>query len=196
MPHHERLVIKPGFTSDDVDFVSMQRGWILTRARIPEGEAHVDTWVTLDRRTEIHQVDDQPIGTRYFTVRGPGSAEVAQHIRQDCDIWSTDEALNALRGADARDERLRLVYAVALSATEQDAERVAREFRSVVRDPDAGVRQAVVIAAGYSPQPDLLELVGALRDSDPVDHVRRNAEILLDGLKRPADAAGQSLKDR
>jgi hypothetical protein len=78
----ERLVIKPGFTSDDVDFVSTQRGWILQRHRIPEGGAYVDTWVTPDGKTEIPQVDDQPIGTRYFTLRGPGTAEVARHIRQ------------------------------------------------------------------------------------------------------------------
>ncbi|MFJ8635791.1 HEAT repeat domain-containing protein [Streptomyces sp. NPDC093568] len=178
----ERLVIKPGFSSDDVDFVSMQRGWILQRSRIPEGGAYVDTWVTLDRKTEIHQVDDQPIGTRYFTLRGPSSAEVARHIRQDCDIWSTDEALEALRRADARDEKLRLVYAAALSAGEQEAEHVVEAFRNLVGDPDAGVRQAVVIATGYFPQPGLVELVGELRDSDPVDHVRRNAALLLDGL--------------
>jgi hypothetical protein len=178
----ERLVIKPGFTSDDVDFVSMQRGWILQRSRIPEGAAYVDTWVTLDRKTEIHQVDDQPIGTRYFTLRGPGSGEVAQHIRQDCDIWPTDAALDELRRAEARDDKLRLVYAAALSASEQEGERVVQEFRNVVRDPDAGVRQAVVIATGYFPHPGLVELVGELRDSDPVDHVRRNAAILLDGL--------------
>lgn len=178
----ERIVIKPGFTSDDVDFVSMQRGWVLERSRIPEGGAYIDTWVTLDGKTEIHQVDDQPIGTRYFTLRGPGSAEVAGHIRQDCDVWSTDEALEALGRADTRDEKLRLIYAAALSAVEQDAQQVVDEFRNVVRDPDAGVRQAVVIATGYFPQPGLVELVGELRDSDTVDHVRRNAAILLDGL--------------
>ncbi|MER6145732.1 HEAT repeat domain-containing protein [Streptomyces sparsogenes] len=179
----ERLVIKPGFTSDDVDFVSMQWGWILQRHRIPEGGAYVDTWVTLDRKTEIHQVDDQPIGTRYFTLRGPGTAEVARHIRQDCDLWLIDEALDALRTADTRDEKLRLVYAAALSASEQDAEeRVVPEFRNVMRDPDAGVRQSVVIATGYLPHPGLVELVRELRDRDPVEHVRRNAAILLDGL--------------
>ena len=47
----------------------------------------VDGWVTLDGETEIHQVDDVPIGTRYLTVRGSGSTEVAQQIRKDCDLW-------------------------------------------------------------------------------------------------------------
>jgi HEAT repeat protein len=94
-----------------------------------------------------------------------------------------DEALNALRTADTRDEKLRLVHAAALSASEQDTEEgVVQEFRNVMRDPDAGVRQSVVIAMGYFPHPGLVELVRELRDRDPVEHVRRNAAILLDGL--------------
>ncbi|MGK5671850.1 hypothetical protein ACSNOB_03255 [Micromonospora sp. URMC 106] len=52
----ERLVIKASFTSDDVDFVSMQRGWILEQAQRREAGAYIDSWVTLDGKTEIHQV--------------------------------------------------------------------------------------------------------------------------------------------
>ncbi|NWF25889.1 HEAT repeat domain-containing protein [Streptomyces sp. PKU-EA00015] len=178
----ERLVIKPSFTSDDVDFVSMQRGWVLQKSRIPEAGAYVDVWVTLDRKTEIHQVDDQPIGTRYFTLRGSGAEEVAQEIHEDCELWSVQEALSGLHEADDRDEKLRCVYAAALAADEADAERITGEFRNVTRDPDAGVRQAVIIATGYFPHPGLVDLVRELRDSDPEEHVRENAQILLDGL--------------
>jgi hypothetical protein len=178
----ERLVIKASFTSDDVDFVSMQRGWILQQAQKHEAGAYIDRWVTLDRKTEIHQVDDRPIGARYFTLRGPGSAEVARHIREDCELWSTPEALGALDGASTRDEKLVLVYAAALAATDQDGEQVTQAFQDVARDADAGVRQSVIIATGYFPYPGLVDLVRQLRHSDPVDHVRRNAEIQLNGL--------------
>ncbi|KAB1150552.1 HEAT repeat domain-containing protein [Streptomyces luteolifulvus] len=178
----ERLVIKPSCTSDDVDFVSMQRGWILKKAQIQEAGAYVDSWVTLDRKTEIHLVDDRPIGTRYFTLHGPGSAEIARQIREDCDVWSAREALADLRGASTRDEKLRAVFAAAVSATEADADDLIREFGTAARDSDAGVRQSVIIATGYFPHPGLVDLVGELRDGDPVEHVRRNAQILLDGL--------------
>jgi hypothetical protein len=178
----ERLVIKASFTSDDVDFVSMQRGWVLEGHRLPDGEAFVDIWKTLDGKTEIRQVDAQFIGTRYFTLRGFGSAEVARHLRQDCDLWTTGEALGELRKARSRNETLRLVYAAAVSAAEEDGAQVAQEFRAVVQNPDAGIRQSVIIATGFFPHPDLVELVRALGDSDPVDHVRRNAQLLLTGL--------------
>ncbi|MGW8887829.1 HEAT repeat domain-containing protein [Streptomyces sp. NPDC055749] len=180
----ERLVIKASFTSDDVDFVSMQRGWILKQAQKPESGAFIDVWVTLDRKTEIHQVDDRPIGTRYFTLRGPGSGEVSQHIREDCELWSTQEALSELRGVSARSDKLVCVYAAALAAGEEDGEQVTQEFRNVTRDPDAGIRQSVILAAGYFPYPGLVDLVRELRDSDPVEHVRRNAQLLLDGLSQ------------
>ncbi|HUR09599.1 MAG TPA: HEAT repeat domain-containing protein [Nonomuraea sp.] len=178
----ERLVIKANFTSDDVDFVSMQRGWILKQAQKHEAGAYIDSWVTLDRETEIHQIDDRPIATRYFTLRGPGSAEVARHIREDCELWSAPEALKALNEASARGEKLALVYAVALAATEEHGERVTRAFQNIACDPDATVRQSVIVAAGYFPYPGLVDLVRQLRDGDPVDHVRKNAEILLNGL--------------
>ncbi|GHJ18983.1 hypothetical protein TPA0909_05970 [Streptomyces albus] len=98
----KRIVIKARFTSDDVDFVSMQRGWILQHHQKAEAGASIDIWVTSDRRTEIHQVDDRHIGTRYFTLRGPGSREVAEHIRQDCELWSISEALGELERVRAR----------------------------------------------------------------------------------------------
>ena len=160
----------------------MQRGWILKQVHKPEAGAYVDVWLTLDRKTEIHQVDDQPIGTRYFRLRGPGSEEVALHIQDDCELWSTPEALSKLRGASIRNEKLICIYAAALAANEEDGEQVTQEFRNVARDPDAGVRQSLIIATGYFPYSGLVELVRDLCDSDPADHVRKNARLLLDGL--------------
>ncbi|GAB2842248.1 HEAT repeat domain-containing protein [Lentzea nigeriaca] len=176
-----RFVLKSGFTSDDVDFVAMRRGWILTHHQKPEAGAFVDIFVTLDRKTEIHQVDDRPIGTRYLTVRGPGSAEVTAHVRHDCELWSTPEALRELDRASTTNDKLICVYAAALSAADEDGDQLAQAFRRVAGDPDAGVRQSVVIATGYFPHPGLLDLVRQLRDSDPAGHVRRNAALLLEG---------------
>jgi hypothetical protein len=96
-----------------------------------------------------------------------------------------DEALDALRTADTRDEKLRLVHAAALSASEQDTEEgVVQEFRNVMRDPDAGVRQSVVIAMGYFPHPGLVELVRELRDRDPVDMCAETRRSCWTGLPK------------
>lgn len=178
----ERLVLKSTFTSDDVDFVSMRRGWVLRQHRLPEGGAFVDGWLTLDGETEIHQVDDVPIGMRYLTVRGSGSTEVTQHIRKDCDLWSTTEALAELSTASTREALLPAIYAAALSATDQDAQEAADAFRTAANHPDAEVRQSVVIATGYFSHPPLIDLVRELRDSDPSDHIRHNAQHLLEAL--------------
>jgi hypothetical protein len=63
----------------------------------------------------------------------------------------------------------------------QIREQVAEAFQKVARDTDAGVRQSVIIATGYFPHRGLIDFVRQLRDSDPVGHVRKNAEILLSG---------------
>ncbi|GAA3710501.1 hypothetical protein GCM10022224_090000 [Nonomuraea antimicrobica] len=107
---------------------------------------------------------------------------MARHLRTDCALWSASEALAALGAATTRDEKLTLVYAAAPAATEQQGDQVAAAFQDVARDPDAGVRQSVIIATGYLPHPGLVDLVRRLRDGDPVEHVRKNAEILLTAL--------------
>ena len=77
------------------------------------------------------------------------------------------------------------MYAAVLSATEQDAGDVARAFRNVANHSDVGVRQSVIIAAGYFSHPALIDLVRELRDSDPADDIRDTAQRLLDAVAVP-----------
>jgi hypothetical protein len=189
----ERFVLRGTFTSDDVDFVSVQRGWILRRHQMPEGGAYIDGWVTLDRQTEIHQVDVRPIATRPRRTRSRQRRGHTAHP-PNCDLWSTTEppghALSrhphrpvggehpsrGLGGeladrATCRRVRRRVVC---------DAAEVARAFRTIASHPDAGVRQSVIIATGYFPHTTPISLIRGLRDEDPADHVRTNAQHLLE----------------
>jgi hypothetical protein len=156
--------------------------WDLRGMGNRKAEIYVDKWVTFDGRTEIHYVEDSLTGLPFVTFRGAGSSEAAELIRTGCDVWGFSEALAAIGTAATRDDRLTAVYAAAFTAPGRQVDSAVEVFRSVSRDPDPGIRQSVIVATGYLPWPGLVELVRDLGDADPVDHVRHNARVLLDGL--------------
>lgn len=182
MTFEERLVLKPDYTLSALRSVAWDLDWDIVDFRREEAGAFVDVWITYDKRTEIHYVDDQPIGMRYVIARGDGSAEVVEQLRRKCDLWSLPEAVAALRAASERREKLIALYAAALVAPPAQDDSLVGDFREAMRDPDLGVRQAVIIATGYVSWSGLVVLVEELRDSDPEQQVRENAQILLAGL--------------
>ncbi|TJZ57140.1 hypothetical protein FCH28_06685 [Streptomyces piniterrae] len=196
----ERLVLKPTVTDSDIRKMALDGGWDLYDIGDTSSGVYVDVWFS--GTVEIRYVEDEFVGQRYFTLWGDGSGDgdgagagnVKRDIQDGLDLWSVGEALAALRRAVDREEKLLAIYAAALSATGEPDQRLIDAFRAIAREEeDAGIRQAIVIATGYLPWPGLVELVEGLRDSDPVDHVRRNAQILLDGLSLyPQTAEGDA----
>jgi hypothetical protein len=179
---HARLVLKNTCTVSDVKFMAWERNWILLDLQAEEAGAYVDSWTTQDRRTEIHHVDDRPIGTRYITVRGGDVEVVERQVRVDCPIWSFTEALSSLRQAHNRSDTLIALYAAVLTAPAEEDDTLVDEFRTLADDTDPELRQAVVVATGYLPWGALRNMVHKMSVSDPDPHVRKNARILLRGL--------------
>jgi hypothetical protein len=88
---------------------------------------------------------------RYVTVRGEERAAVTEQLRERCDLWGCSEARAALRTATDRDDKLIALYATALTASTTQDVSLVEDFRAATSDPDVGVRQAVIVAAGYLP---------------------------------------------
>jgi hypothetical protein len=158
--------------------------WELYDIGDASADTYVDVWFSSDRSTEIHYVENQFVGLEYITLRGEGTADVQQQIKSRCSIWTTRDALTAYRESEDRNEKLRAVYAAALSATTQDNPGLIHAFRVIAQEEaDAGIRQALTVATGYLPLPELIEVVERLRISDPEQHVRNNARIMLEGVR-------------
>ncbi|MEV0375438.1 hypothetical protein AB0I10_37725 [Streptomyces sp. NPDC050636] len=190
----ERLVLKQSVTESDIRKVAWDGGWDLYDIGDTSSGVYVDVWFS--GSIEIRYVEDEFIGQRYFTLWG--DEDEARHVKRDIQgnlaLWSAEEGLAAVHQACGRHEKLVALYAAALSATGEPDARLIDTFRAISREEeDAAVRQAIVIATGYLPWPGLVEVVEGLRDSDPVDHVRHNAQILLDGLSLyPPTAEGDA----
>lgn len=179
----ERFVLKDSCTSGAFKRLTWGFDWDLVDLGRVDAGARIDVWETEDEKTEIHLVTDEPIGLRYIVLHGQRQERVIHQITENCALWSYEEAVAALRGAASRNETLTGVYTVALTAPEDEDENVLDDFRKVGQDPDPGVRQSLVTAAGYLPWRGLVELVADLHAHDPVGFVRDNAGILLEGMR-------------
>lgn len=177
-----RLVVHPDFTEEEVHEVAWDLNWDLTHYQNKEGDNSIDAWVSKRKGVEIHLVSDGLVGLRYFTLYGEKGDEVARKIIDSCQLWEPGEALEHIRSAANRGEKLRAVYASVLGSVEQRDD-VVNVLQEVAADPDPGIRQSVVIAAAYSQWPKLLDMVHDMSERDSADSVRRNAQILLEGLR-------------
>ncbi|MFI9309552.1 HEAT repeat domain-containing protein [Streptomyces triculaminicus] len=179
-----RLVLKSEVGRDDVELAAWEFDWNLVEMGEEGAEVYIDIWQTDDEKTEIHYVEDRLIGLNYLTLRGGGVDMEVQRIETALQLWSLDDALESLRVVTGRDEWLVTIYAIALTAPEgEERDDVVDVFREFAADPDPGIRQAVVVATGYRTWPALVEIVEELHRNDPVDHVRKNAGILLEGIR-------------
>ena len=178
-----RLVLRPGVGREAISRVAWERDWDIHDIGDANSDVYIDVWFTQDERAEIHYVEDSLVGLSYVTLRGEDADIVEQQIRRDCELWELPQALSDLRQAVDRNDRLRSVYAVALTAPAEQDEQIVDLYREVASDSDSGIRQSVIVATGYLPWPALQELVRELQSHDPADHVRKNAEIMLEGIR-------------
>ncbi|MCL8009816.1 hypothetical protein [Streptomyces sp. AS02] len=185
-----RIVLRHGVSADDARFVAWRHRWRLVELQREEAEAFSDIWTTSDG-AEIHLVDDRPIGTMYFTLRGEGSDREAERIREGCDVWAYADAVASISASAGRDSKMLAIYAAALTAPDAEDEALVSEFRAAARDSDEAVRQAVVIATSYLPWPGLVELIRTIRDTDANAYVREGAQILLEGIAQAGKESGR-----
>lgn len=178
-----RLTLKQPKAEPSVIKVATLNKWDLRVMGNRKAEVYLDKWVTPNNKTEIHYVEDPLTGLPFVTFRGDGSAEAAAIVQESCNVWEFPEALAAIDHAATRDDRLTAVYATAFTAPKRQIDSVVEVFRALTEDPDPGIRQSVIVATGYLPWPGLVDLVQHLADTDPVDHVRHNARVLLEGLR-------------
>ncbi|MFC7830901.1 hypothetical protein [Streptomyces sp. NPDC057375] len=178
-----RLTLKPGRMAEpSVIRVAERNGWFLNRMGNRKKDIYIDQWLTPDEKTEIRYIEDRLTGIPFVTIRGEGHALAQQLLRESCELWEFQEALYVLGTTDDRDAILTAVYATAYTAPCAPDDHLVQAFQSLSHSPDEALRQAIVVATGYLPWPPLVEIVRRIAETDPVDHVRHNARVLLEGL--------------
>ncbi|WP_329236832.1 HEAT repeat domain-containing protein [Actinoallomurus sp. NBC_01490] len=194
MPNKERfydvrLTLKAGRMAEpSVIRVAERNDWFLNRMGNRKAEIYLDQWITPDEKTDIRYIEDPLTGLPFVTIRGEGVETAERLLRESCDLWEFEEALQALETPGDRDATLTAIYATAYTAPPDPVADVVNAFNSLLCDSDPAIRQAIVVATGYAPWPQLVDIVRHLAETDPVDHVRNNARILLEGLEIHGEA--------
>jgi len=178
-----RLVLKPGVSGSDVESFAWENDWNLFEMGEEDAGALVDIWRTDDGETEIHYVDDRPIGVTYLTLSGGAVDAMERQICDGLDVWSFPEALEELSGAFHATEKRIALFVAALAAPEEESEVAAQKISSVAEDSDPELRRAFVEAAGYLPWPILIGKIEELRENDPDRLVKETAGILMEGIR-------------
>ncbi|WP_370949871.1 hypothetical protein AB5J62_20320 [Amycolatopsis sp. cg5] len=188
----KRIVLKPEVTPSDFELVAWEKDWNLADMGREDAGASIDTWITDDTESEIHFVDDQPIGLAYLTLHGKATDTIEQQIRGSLEAWTLAEAMEALRDAHDSEDRTKSLFTVVLIAPADEDDAVTAQLAPLATDPDQAIRQSFIEATGYLPWPSLVALVEAMAANDSEQAVRENAQLLLEGLEVTGEGPGRA----
>ncbi len=83
--------------------------------------------------------------------------------------------------ATTRDEQVRAIYQVGISASQDYDSEFLELFKIGLSNPDAEVRKAGILAVGYVGWSEFREILQHLKTDDPDLRVRERASIMLEG---------------
>jgi hypothetical protein len=178
-----RIALKPSVQLPRIRVFAWDRNWDITGATREDESPTRFSWETIDGETDIVYLEDPYIGINYVAITGNTVVPVAEDIRSAFDCWTFEEVVSQATGSADRDAKIRGIYIGALIASRSERDRLVSTFQQLAGDLDADIRHALLVGIGYvGPDARLRHIAEELRDNDPVDEVRRDAELLLEGL--------------
>lgn len=183
-PKDGPLVFLLGNRTDHTDFVQFARAkeWILHDDRPSKGpkRAYEQIWVTPDRGTAIHYMDDPTPKERFVVIYGRGTGDVAfQMGAAYLDIHTRDDVFNRALVATTDPERITVTWQLGVVAKVYD-EGVFDLLKSLYDGADDIVREAVINAIGYRGWPESRSFLEEVANEDPSADLRQNARDIVD----------------
>ncbi|WP_410597530.1 HEAT repeat domain-containing protein [Amycolatopsis sp. lyj-23] len=178
-----RIVLRPEVTREQVEDAALDLDWLFLQ-NWPRGEdrPYEDVWVDRDERTWIHYVEDHLVEARYLVVKGADVPAVESEARELLAAYRPEDALRAWDSATTADERVEAVHLLALTADPEDRSGSVAKLRAAASDDVTAVRRALVLVTTYVGWPELRQLLEDMTSNDPVEAVRQEARLALDGL--------------
>lgn len=177
------IAFKPSVQLARMQTFAWDRNWDITGATREDESPARFSWETVDGGTGIVYLEDPYIGVNYVVITGDSVVPVAEDIRSALDCWTFEEVVSQATGSTDRDAKIRGIYIGALSASAAERDRLVSTFQQLAGDSDADIRHALLVGIGYvGPDVRLRHIAEGLCVNDPDDEVRRDAELLLEGL--------------
>ncbi|MFF9511017.1 hypothetical protein ACF1BU_31565 [Streptomyces sp. NPDC014724] len=178
-----RIALKPHVGLRDVQTFSVDQNMNITTATREDETPVRFGWETLDGTTSLDYLEDNITGVHYITIKGQRIAEFKESIRGNLATWSFQEAAQLISENNQRDTIIQGIHVSAITAARKDVPALSAAFQRMARQPDREVRRAVLIGIGYATtSAELREIAQEMKNSDPDEDIRLDAEHLLAGL--------------
>lgn len=196
-PSNESVVFLLGPRTSHADFERFARanGWVVhqdlpsTRPR----EAREQIWVTPDRGTAIHYLDDPTPKERFLLVYGKDTGAVSFDLGANFDITTAEDVTERALLAATDPERSTAAWQLAVVTPDYD-EATLDLLKSLYYDASDLVRHAVVNAVGYRGWPEGRDFLEEVARDDPSPELRENARAIVKvrwGGADTGDSAGE-----
>lgn len=183
----KRLVLKGDVSREEVDQAARTLDWLWWQDVDRTAERPRETiWVTPDHESRVHYIEDFLIGLNYLLFEGPRADELASAALElpTLSVYPHDEVVAIGRVADSRDGLIQAVYLAGVAGLPgRPDDELLEVFRKCFASDDDDVRHAAIAATGYAGWPQLVDELERLVGSDPDEGVRRDAQLMLDGLR-------------
>lgn len=179
-----RIALQESVTQKEVTAAGWRLNW-LWQDVFPRSQnnPHEIKWVTRDKQTSIHYMEDFLIEVNYILAKGKDANEVIEQVRASLATYSEDDVRVMWEQATSPKQKVRAIYFAAIAAPQKYDPESFRFFERAFTDPDGEVRMAAIVASGYLGWPELKEILQQLTEGDPDADVRKNAQLMLEGMK-------------
>ncbi len=143
------------------------------------------TFITLDRQTSVHYMEDFLLDVHYILAIGPEAPRISREAHASLATYSWADTAARLTAATTAAERVSALHLAAATIPPEPESDLIAQLEAEATHPDAEVRQAACLAMGYSAWPDFRTTLERLTASDPSSPVRKGAQLIIAAWDKP-----------
>lgn len=180
----QRLVLRSFRAEDSVQALADSLGWPRAAERPATREQPRRVVWEIVPGINLSYIEDEALHASYVVVTSSTSpGEIANFLRltsDNLDGYSVEDLTTLGVDAVTPEDRARALALAGLGAPKVADDGILSLVANAARDPDARVREAVVIAASYAEWPELRPVLGDIAARDREKAVRKLAKKLLE----------------
>lgn len=183
-PKRRRIALREGSWRDDVESFAYFEDLFITGGSKSGEQPYESIWASADDALVLHYIEDPVLGWAYLQAEGEGAAQLIERAESALPAIPLEEAVSTAAAAEPGQPWVDALYLLAVSASpDEPADAgIVREFDRALTDGDTQAKQAAIYATGYLGWPELQAHLRRVAADDADDEVRRNAELMLEGI--------------
>jgi hypothetical protein len=159
-----------------------------TRQATEERKIFEDVWLTSDRASAVHFLDNQYMDCQYLWVRGPQTNELVSRIYGLLPTQEVEGILEDLVSAHNLEEGVSAILKLGVACPNYDPQ-VFRAFELCLQEPpteEPSFRRATIQAIAYRMWPENRPLLERVIRTDEDEDVRQFAQSILEEYQERA----------